>query len=270
MIVELIGGIWSNSLALLSDAGHMLTDVFALALALFAVRVSRRPATVRKTYGYHRVEILTALTNGVILIVICLGIFYEAYRRFVEPQPVDGGTVIVVAAVGLLANLVGMWILARTSGSLNVRSARMHVAGDALSSAGVLVSGGVIATTSWYRIDPLLSFGIGLVILLGGYRILKETVDILLEGVPHGLDPEAIATAMRGVKGVQGVHDLHVWCITSGMSALSGHVILDRERLARSDEVLNLIKEVLRRRFGIDHTTIQVESEEYDEVGHVH
>ena len=270
MIVEVIGGLWANSLALLSDAGHMLTDVLALGMALFAITVSSRPATTRKTYGYYRVEILAALINGVVLVVISLIVMYEAFRRFLAPQAVEGGLVLLVAAVGLLCNLVGMWVLTRASRSLNLRSAKLHVAGDALSSGAVLVGGAVIYFTSWYRVDSLLSFGIAVVILIGAYQILRETVDILLEGTPRGMELRDVCRAIEKIPGIKEVHDLHIWCITSGMTALSGHVILDTSMLTQSDEVLNQIKEMLKRRFQIEHTTIQVESESYTEVGEVH
>jgi cobalt-zinc-cadmium efflux system protein len=239
-------------------------------MALFAVTVACRPATARKTYGFYRIEILSALSNGVILVVIALVIFYEAYQRFSRPQPVEGPMVLLVASVGLVANLAGMWILGRATGNINVRSARLHVLSDALSSAGVLVGGAVITLTSWYRIDSLLSFAIGGAILVGAYHVLKETVDILLESTPMGLELEEVYRAIEGIDGIKGVHDLHIWSITSGMTALSGHVILDSVTLANSDDLLNCIKSMLTERFRIDHTTIQVESESYTEVGEVH
>lgn len=270
LVAEFVGGLAANSLALVSDAGHMLADACALAMAWFAVTVSRRPASVRKTWGWHRVEILAALINGVLLVLICLAIGYEAWGRLRAPEPVAGGLVLVIAAFGLAVDLAGLWILGRSHGSVNVRAARMHLAGDALSSAGVLAAGAVIAWTSWYRVDAIVSLGIAVVILAGAWSILRETVDILLEGAPHDLDPDAVGRAIGGLEGVRGVHDLHVWCITSGMAALSGHVILDRESLRRSDEVLNRIKEMLREQFAIEHTTIQFESETYTEVGEVH
>jgi cobalt-zinc-cadmium efflux system protein len=270
MIVEVLGGWWANSLALLSDAGHMLTDVLALGMSLFAVTMACRPATTRKTYGYHRIEILAALTNGVILAVISLGISYQAYRRLVHPQPVEGGLVLKVAAVGLAANLIGIWLLSRSQGGLNVRSARLHVAGDALSSVGVLVAGIVIALKGWYRIDALISLGIGVIIIAGAFHLLRETVDILLESAPMGMELMEVCRAIESIKGIKQCHDLHIWSITSGMTALSGHVILDPVAFAESDEILNKIKEMLNRRFKIEHTTIQVESESYTEVGEVH
>lgn len=270
MLIEVAGGILSGSLALLSDAGHMLTDALALAMAWFAVSVARRPSDPRRSYGYHRVEILAALTNGVILVVICLAIVYEAWDRLLQPPAVNGALVTAVAAAGLATNLAGMWILSRAGRSLNVRCARMHVVSDALASVGVLAAGIVIALTSWHRLDPIVSIAIAGAILVGAWRLLRETVDILLEGAPHGVDPAEVSRAIATIDGIQGVHDLHVWCITSGMSALSGHVILDAASLTRSDAVLNHIKEMLRERFGIDHTTIQIESESYAEVGEVH
>jgi len=270
MVLEISGGWWANSLSLMSDAGHMLTDALALGMALFAVTVACRPATARKTYGYYRVEILTALSNGVVLVVIALVIFYEAWQRFLAPQPIDGPVVLVVSAVGLAANLVGMWLLSRASHNLNVRAARMHVVSDALSSGAVLAGGALIMMTSWYRVDAILSFVIGVVILVGAYHILKETVDILLESTPMHLELSEVCRAIEKIEGIQGVHDLHIWSITSGMTALSGHVTLDSVSMARSDDLLNCIKEMLRQRFHIEHTTIQVESETYAEVGEVH
>lgn len=270
MLVEVAGGLAAGSLALLSDAGHMFADLLALGMALFAVTMAARPAPARRTYGYHRVEILAALANGLVLALIAFSIVFEAVRRFESPGAIDGGLVLAVAAVGLAANLAGMWFLSRHTHSINVRSARLHILGDALSSAGVLAGGLAIFFTSWYRLDAVISLGIALVILVGAYRVLRETVDILLEATPKGLEPGDVSAAIEQVPGVKGVHDLHIWCITSGMTALSGHVILDGRALARSDEALNTIKELLQRRFGIDHTTIQIESESYSEVGEIH
>ncbi|MGH9868929.1 MAG: cation diffusion facilitator family transporter [Candidatus Polarisedimenticolia bacterium] len=269
MFVELAGGWWANSLSLLSDAGHMLTDLLALGMAMFAVTMACRPAPPAKTYGYYRIEILAALSNGAILVALCLLIFYEGIRRLFAPQPVDSDVVLLVAGIGLIANLIGMWLLSR-SGSLNVKAARLHVTGDALSSAGVLAGGAVISFTSWYWIDSAVSFVIGLVVLWGAFHILKETVDVLLEATPSGLHPADVCRAIEQVPGITGVHDLHIWSITSGMTALSGHVILDADSHPLSDEALNRIKEMLRVRFSIEHTTIQIESQSYTEVGEVH
>jgi cobalt-zinc-cadmium efflux system protein len=269
MLVEVAGGWWANSLSLLSDAGHMLTDVLALGMAMFAVTMACRPAPAGKTWGYYRLEILAALTNGVVLVAVCLLIFYEATVRFFVPQPVDSDLMLVVAAVGLLANLAGMWLLSR-SGSLNVRSARLHVTGDALSSAGVLAGGAVISFTQWFWVDSLVSFAIGVVVLRSAFHLLVETVDVLLEATPRGIDPAEVSRAIEREPGITGVHDLHIWSITSGMPALSGHVILDAECHSRSDDTLNRLKEMLRERFAIEHTTIQIESQSYTEVGEIH
>ena len=269
MVVELIGGWWANSLSLISDAGHMLSDVLSLGMALFAVVMAQRPATARRTYGWHRVEILAALTNGIILVVIALLILMSAWSRLRHPEPVSGGVVLVVAGIGLVANLIGMRLLAHDR-SCNVRSARLHLLGDALSSVGVLVAGAVIYLTGWLPIDAILSAVISVIILVGAFGILRETVDILLESTPPGVSHPDVACAIQAVEGVRGVHDLHIWSITSGMTALSGHVKVEHEALTRSDDVLNAVKAALRDQFGIEHTTIQLESLDYTEVGEFH
>ncbi len=269
MVVEAIGGWWANSLSLVSDAGHMLSDVAALGMALFAVVMAQRPASARRTYGWHRLEILAALSNGVVLIVIALLILGRAWKLLQNPQPVSGGIVLIVASLGLATNLIGMRLLAHDR-SCNVRSARLHLLGDALSSVGVLVAGAVIYLTGWFAIDALLSLVIAAIIMFGAFGILRETVDILLESTPPGLSPPDVAGAIQCVAGVRAVHDLHIWSITSGMTALSGHVKVEDEALSRSDEVLNAVKATLRDRFGIEHTTIQLESLDYTEVGEFH
>jgi len=271
LLVELVGGIWAGSLSLLADAGHLLADVAALGVALFACTIATRPATPHKTFGYYRIEILSALFNGVLLIVIAGGVAIAAVGRLGAPPLVHTDRLIWIAAIGLAGNLLAIaLLLPRARGSLNLRGALAHVAGDTLSSVIVLAGGAVMARTGWYALDPLLSLGIAVVILFGAWRLLREAVDILLEAVPGGLDPEQIANAITEVPGVGAVHDLHIWSITSGMTALSGHVILDGPAHARSDDVLNHIKEMLRNRFAIEHTTIQVESESYAEVGEIH
>ena len=271
MIAEIAGGILSNSLALLADAGHMFTDVLALGLALFAISVASRPAPARVTFGWYRVEILTALANGVLLVLISLGIIYEAYRRFSNPPDVAGPTVIFVALIGLVANLAGLFVLRGASRKcLNVRGAVMHVIGDALSSAAVLVCGAVIIRTGWTRIDPLLSAGIAVVIIIGAVRLMRESVDVLLEASPIGIELRAVTSEIQSIPGVMQVHDLHIWSITSGMTALSGHVVLEETTLSHSDRILNSIKALLKDRYQIHHTTIQIESEAYREIGDVH
>jgi len=271
MLVEVAGGIASNSLALLADAGHMFTDILALGLAMFALSVAARPAPERVSFGYYRVEILSALANGVLLVLISLGILYESYQRFFDPPRVAGPTVIFVALLGLAANLGGLYVLRGASRRcLNVRGALMHVAGDALSSGAVVVCGVVITYTGWQRIDPLLSSLIALVIVFGAVRLVREAVDVLLEASPAGIEMRSVTSDIRAIPGVIQVHDLHIWSITSGMPALSGHVVLDETTLPNSDRILNTIKALLRERYEIHHTTIQIESEAYREIGEVH
>ncbi len=270
LLVEVAGGILSGSLALLSDAGHMLTDVLALVLSLMAVRFASLPATGTKTYGYHRLEILTALVNGTLLIAISGGLLYQVVRRFFEPVPIQSGLMTGVALVGLLANLAGLAILSHEHRSLNIRGARMHILGDALSSVGVLLAGILISATGWYRTDPLVGGVIAVVIAVGAVRLVREAVDVLLEGAPAGIGLEDVSAAIGTVPGVLEVHDLHIWTITTGLLALSGHVRVDDGRRADADQMLNRIKQTVRDRFGIVHTTIQIESRTYQELGDVH
>ena len=271
MVVEIAGGIFSNSLALLADAGHMFTDVLALGLAMFAITFASRTAPDRVSFGYYRLEILSALANGVLLVLISLGIFYESYRRFSDPPDVAGPAVIVVALVGLVSNLTGLFILRGASRRcLNVRGALMHVLGDALSSFAVVLCGAVITFTGWKQIDPILSMMISCVIIAGAVRLVRESVDVLLEAGPAGIELKTVTSDIRGIPGVRQVHDLHIWSITSGMTALSGHVVLEETTLSHSDRILNSIKALLKERYQIDHTTIQIESEAYREIGEVH
>lgn len=270
LLLEAAGGILAHSLALLSDSGHMMTDLLALLLCLFAVSVAARPATDRKTYGYYRLEILTALVNGSLLVVLSLYLFYEAVHRLMRPRPVETGLMLAIALVGLLANLIGIAILSPSRQNLNMRAALLHVLGDAFSSVGVILGGLVMKLTGWYRVDPLISLVIGGVILWGALRLMKEACDILLEGAPIGLGLAEVSRAIASVEGVVEIHDLHVWSITTGMPALSGHVVVRDSSLANTDQVLNRIKTMLEDRFGICHTTVQVESERYVEVGEIH
>ncbi len=270
LVVEVAGGLLSGSLALLSDAGHVLTDVLALVLSLMAVRFSSLPATPAKTYGYHRIEILTALVNGALLIGISIGILYKAVGRFVDPVPIHSGVMMGVACAGLVANLAGLALLSGAPRSLNLRCARMHVVSDALFSVGVLLAGLIIALTGWHRLDPLVGGAIAVVIAAGALRLVREAVDVLLEATPAEIDLDDVSRAIATVPGVVEVHDLHVWSITTGLAALSGHVRLDGPGQDTSDEMLNRIKQTVRDRFGIVHTTIQIESIGYNELGDVH
>ncbi|MBI3447589.1 MAG: cation transporter [Acidobacteria bacterium] len=271
MVVEIVGGMLSNSLALLADAGHVFTDVLALGLAMFAVTVAARPATDRATFGYYRVEILSALANGVLLVLISLGIMWEAYRRFSDPPEVAGSTVMGVALLGLAGNLGGLYLLRGASRrSLNVRGALMHVVGDTLSSLAVVICGALIMATGWKRIDAGLSAFIGAVIIIGAFRLVREAVDVLLEAGPAGIELKSVSADIQEIPGVRQVHDLHIWSITSGMHALSGHVVVEETTLLHCDRILNTIKSLLKERYEIHHTTIQIESEAYREIGEVH
>lgn len=260
LIVDVIGGLLTGSLALLADAGHMATDVAALALALLAIWLARRPATPARSFGFLRAEVLAALVNAGTLIAIALFIFWETIARLREPPEVESGPMLAVAVAGLAANAASAWVLARGGGhrhDLNTRGAFLHVVGDLLGSAGAIVAAVVMLATGWYLADPILSGAIGLLILWSSWRLLRESVDVLLEATPAHLDPGAIRGAMAGVAGVAGVHDLHVWTVTSGMVALSGHVEVTGERPWQA--VLLDLAEVLRARFGIVHVTLQPE-----------
>jgi len=270
LLIELAGGILSGSLALVSDAGHVLTDVLALVLSLMAVRFASLPATSAKTYGYQRLEILTALLNGALLVVISAGILYKAVRRFLAPAPIESSVMIGVALLGLLANLAGVVLLSRAPQNLNLRCARMHVIGDTFSSVGVLAAGGIIALTGWDRLDAIMGGAIAVIIAVGSIRLVREAVDVLLEATPEGIDLDEVTRAIATVPGVIEVHDLHIWSITTGLPALSGHVRLDGAPPGGGDDMLNRIKETVRDRFGIVHTTIQIESRGYEELGDVH
>jgi cobalt-zinc-cadmium efflux system protein len=262
MIAEIIGGILSNSLALMSDAGHMLTDALALGLSLFAVSLARRPATPTRTYGYHRAEIMAALANGTLLILISVFIFYEAYRRFFETPVVKSPLMLIVASIGLVANLIGMFLLKKGSRqSINVKAAFWHVIGDTLSSVGVIIAGVIIFFTGWYIADPILAMVIGVVIFWGAVRIVRESVDILLESVPEHVQVEKLTAAVKNVPGVEDLHDVHIWTITSGIYALSAHLKIADQMVSESGDILVKVNEILAHDFNITHTTLQLECE---------
>jgi len=260
LLLEVAGGIWTHSLALLSDAAHILLDILALALSYVALRVSARPADERYTYGFHRARVLAALANGALLLLVSFGIFREALVRLREPAAVLAGPMLVVAVVGLVVNLIVMRVLGDHDHSdLNVHSAFLHVVGDTLSSVGVIAAGLVILLTGWTWVDPLASVLIGIVIVVGSIRLLKSALHILAEGVPEGLTARDVAGAMREVPHVAEVHDLHVWTVSPGYVALSAHVVLADRSLAEAQSVQEDLKQVLVERFGIHHTTIQFE-----------
>jgi cobalt-zinc-cadmium efflux system protein len=258
MLVEAVGAWWTGSLALAADAGHMLTDVGAVGLALFAAWIAARPPTPAKTYGYYRVEILAALVNALVLLVVAGWILVEAWARFWVPRAVLGGPMLVLGALGLVVNLVSAWLLHwGAAGSLNVRAAYLEVVSDALASVGVVIAAVVVMLTGWTPIDALVSAGIALFIVPRTWRLLTQAVNILLEGVPSHLRLDEIEAAMREVAGVRRLHDLHVWTLTSGREAMSAHVVVDDP--GQSDRLLDELHAVLHARFGIDHTTVQLE-----------
>jgi cobalt-zinc-cadmium efflux system protein len=260
LVVELIAGLWTGSLALLADAGHMLTDAGALGLALFATWIAARPPTPAKTYGYYRAEILAALVNALVLLVVAGAILVEAWRRWHAPSPVLAGPMAVVAAGGLGVNLVCAWLLHRgAADSLNVRAAYLEVLSDALSSLATLVAAGVVLLSGWTGADALAGVAIALLIVPRTWSLLKQAVNVLLEGTPPHLELGEIETAMCAVAGVRRVHDLHVWTLTSGREAMSAHVVVDDVR--ESERLLETLHALLHARFGIDHTTIQLETE---------
>jgi cobalt-zinc-cadmium efflux system protein len=260
MVIEAIGGLWTNSLALLADAGHMLTDVGALSMSLLAVRFAQRPPTSMNTYGYLRTEILAALTNGVVLFFVAGSILYEAFQRIWAPLEIHSGPMLAIATVGLAVNLLGMRLLHHGSGeSLNIRGAYLEVLSDALGSIGVIVAAVIIQTTGFSIADPLISAAIGLFILPRTWRLIRQALHILMEGVPPHLDVQEIERAMTSVSGVKGVHDLHIWTLTSGKDAMSGHVIVDNP--TANNRILRDLHKLLHERFGVEHTTIQLESE---------
>ena len=265
MVIEVAGGLFTGSLALLADAGHMLTDLAALGLSAFAMRMAARPSTPEKSYGYHRAEILAAVINAVVLLFLAVWILYEAYRRTFEPPQVLGVPMLLIGLVGLAVNVASMKLLAHEStSSLNVQSAYLEVLSDAISSVGVILGGGTIWLTGWFLIDPFLSAGISIFIVWRTWALLIQAVHVLMEGVPTHLDAKEVGQAMAGVPGVKGIHDLHIWTITSGLDALSAHVVIlvgeDR------DAVLGRLQSLLRDRWRIDHATLQIVEERSDRV----
>jgi cobalt-zinc-cadmium efflux system protein len=265
MIVEVAGGLITGSLALLADAGHMLTDVAALGLSTFAMWMAARPSTPEKSYGYHRAEILAAVTNAVVLLLLAIWILYEAYRRAFEPPHVLGVPMLLIGLVGLAVNVASMKLLAdESASSLNVRSAYLEVLSDAISSVGVILGGITIWLTGWFLIDPFLSIGISVFIVWRTWALLTQAVHVLMEGVPTRLDAKEVGQAMAGVSGVKGIHDLHIWTITSGLDALSAHVVVPVGE--NRDAVLERLQQLLRDRYRIDHATLQVVEERSDRV----
>ncbi|HVB62851.1 MAG TPA: cation diffusion facilitator family transporter, partial [Ktedonobacteraceae bacterium] len=265
LAAELIGGLLSNSLALLSDAGHVVTDIFALGLAWFAAVQAERPANASKTFGYHRVGIIAALINAVTLIVIAVAILWEAIQRFQHPESIQPLIMFVSAGIGIAVNLYIGFGLRQEGDNLNARAATLHVFGDAAASFGVIIAGGVILLTGWTMADPLLSVGIAVLIAIGAWRVLRETTDILLEASPKAISMPQLVSDMGLVNGVQGVHDLHVWSIASNMYALSCHVLIDDLPASSSTPILQSLTSLLSQKYHIGHSTIQFECSDHRE-----
>jgi cobalt-zinc-cadmium efflux system protein len=257
LLAEVVGGILSNSLALLADAGHMFTDVGALGLSLLAMRLAQRPPSPRKTYGYVRLEILAALINGAALLFIALVILKEAWSRFRVPPEVDGPLMLTVAVVGLCVNLAGAFLLhSHAHDNLNVRGAYLHILGDLLGSVGAITAGTLVLTKGWMLADPIISVVIALLLLVGAWRLVREAADVLLEAAPKGLDVEGLVDELREIEGLEELHDIHVWTLTSGFVAMSGHGVIDDLNMHRT--ILDEINHRLNQH-GISHITFQLE-----------
>jgi cobalt-zinc-cadmium efflux system protein len=267
IVLLVVAGVRSHSLALLSEAGHNLSDFLALLLSLVAVYLQSRPASSTKTYGYHRAGVLAALVNAVSLVAVSFFIFYEAFKRLQHPEHVQASVMMWVAAMGVVMNGIIALLLYRSGGDVNIRSALLHQVGDTLSTAAVIAGGWAILATGEYWIDSALSFGIGVLILWSGFGIVRETLNILLEGTPRGLKLELVESAIRIIEGVNDVHDLHVWSIGSETHALSCHIAIADIPPSVSERILRDVKDCLHYKFRIDHTTIQFEHVEC-EVAH--
>lgn len=260
--LEFWGGVRANSLALLTDAVHVCMDVFALGIALFALLGAQRPATLRKTFGYGRLEILGAMLNGSVLLAVTAFIAYEAVQRFAVPHHSEGAIMSIIAGIGLFANgTVGFMLMGHGKENLNMRAALFHVAGDALGALAVIIGGAVIAATGAAWIDPALSLFVAAIIIVGVVRVLRDAMDVLLEGVPRGLHVSDVRDAMAAVAGIQAVHDLHVWTIGTGSLALSAHILVPDRRVSEASLIQQQLDSLVRERFGISHVTLQFECE---------
>lgn len=260
MVVEVVGGLVSGSLALLADAGHMLTDGAAIGLALLAIWVSGRPASIEQTFGFHRTEILAAMLNALGLWLIAALIFFEASRRFGDSPDIDGGLMLGVGAVGLLVNLAAVWVLHRSSAeSLNVEGAFLHVVADLLGSVAVVAAGVLVLSFGWDVADPIFGILIGVLILASSFRLLWKVVHVLMEGTPSHLDLHQLCQRLEELEGVTGVHDIHAWSITTGYDALSAHVTADASSMNDPSPMLQRLRDIASSEFGIGHVTIQLE-----------
>jgi len=260
LFAEVAGGIWTHSLALLSDAAHVLTDLVSLLLSFGAILMAGRPVTKEHTFGWHRVEVLAALANGLSLFVISAYLLREAYHRLQDPPEVRVTGMLAVAAAGLLANgLIAVRLRENAHQDLNVRSAYFHVMADFAGSVGVVLGAAIMLATGWHVVDPIVGIAIAVTVLFGSLRLLRDTAHVLLEGVPAGIDLHAVADAIRQVPGVDDIHDLHIWTICSSLLALSVHVTVGDRSAAARDEIVRAVSDELHVRFGIDETTIQTE-----------
>ena len=276
MIAEVISGILSGSLALLADAAHMITDAAAIALALLALWVAGRPASVERTFGYHRTQVIAAMLNALSIWLIAAYILFEAYHRIWEAPDVEGGLILVVGAIGLVVNIAAAFVLYRSARhSLNVQGAFLHVIADLIGSVGVVISGVIIVTTGWTLVDPILSILLGLLIMASAWRLVVKVFNVLLEGVPEHIDVYALCAAMEDLSGVTVIHDVHVWTISSGYHVMTAHVLVDPEHAVEDlDGLMRRLREIAMKKYGIRHVTIQLEQNvkgctELDHVDHL-
>ncbi len=265
MCVEVAGGIMAHSLALLSDAAHMLTDVFALSLSLMALTIAAQPSTRTKTFGYHRLEILAALANGILLLLMALGILWEAYRRFADPREVHSLIVIAAATVGLATNLAVLYFLKDPvhnthNHDLNLKAAFYHVIGDTLASVAVILGGVAMWWTQWYALDSIIAALVALVLIWGAQAIIRDAFHILLEGVPKGISIQEVEKELTSLPAVKDIHELHVWCICSNIYALSTHALVNDQKVNQMETILEEIEMLLKDKFNITHSTVQFES----------
>jgi cobalt-zinc-cadmium efflux system protein len=267
VVIEFTGGFLGQSLALLSDSGHVLTDVLAISVSILTLRLGRMQHTAKRTFGYHRAEIFAALINGSTLIAVALLIIYEAFLRLQQPTRVQGALVLSLASLGLLGNLTTTGLLARTGKtSLNVRGVFLHAVGDTISSIAVIISSLVVVFTGYSGLDPVAAVLIGLLIMRSAYGLVRDSTNILLEATPKHLELESIAKTIRSVDGVKGVHDLHVWTITSGLYALSGHVTLGSDKITEGSIIIGKVAAKVKESFGIEHVTLQMEKEALERI----
>ena len=259
-VIEIVGGILSNSLALISDSLHVLLDFSAIGISLVAFRIAKKPHSTKLSFGFHRIEIVAALLNGITLILVSCFIFYESYKRFLEPQDIQINMLIGFAVVGFAANLAMMFILKKDSHSnLNIKGSYTHVIGDTLSSIGVIVGGIIMSFTNYSIIDPIISVGIGILIVRSGIILCKECLHIFMEGTPNEIKIQSVSEEIKKFEGVYEIHDLHVWTLTSNVFAMSVHVKITQESVPQTNSLLRKINEIMKEKFGINHCTIQIE-----------